>query len=45
MTRRVGRNNTETFDDVPAGVYFVRVRAFNEVGGSPASNEVRVEVR
>lgn len=45
LTRRVGRATTAVFDDVPAGVYFVRVRAFNEVGGSPASNEVRVEVR
>ncbi len=33
-----------TIHDVPPGAYFVRARAVNEVGSSPASNEVRVVV-
>lgn len=45
LTQRVGLTTSVAFEDVPPGVYYVRVRAFNEVGGSPVSNEVRVEVR
>lgn len=45
LTQRVGLRTSVAFDDVPPGVYYVRVRAFNEVGGSPVSNEVRVEVK
>ncbi len=33
-----------TVPSVPPGVYFVRVKAINEVGSSQASNEVRVVV-
>jgi predicted phage tail protein len=32
------------FTDAPAGTYYVRVRARNAAGPSPASNEVRVDV-
>lgn len=46
LSQRVGFETTAmTFDNVPPGVYYVRVRAFNEVGGSPVSNEVQVVVR
>lgn len=33
-----------TIPNVPSGIYYVRVKAVNEVGPSPASNEVRVVV-
>lgn len=32
------------FANVPSGTYYLRVTAHNEVGGSPASNEVQVVV-
>ena len=33
-----------TIPNVPSGIYYVRVKAVNEVGPSPPSNEVRVVV-
>lgn len=33
-----------TFVGVPAGVYFARIRAVNEIGVSPASNEISIAV-
>jgi len=44
-TVRVGQTAQLTIPGVPAGTYYVRVRAFNEVGGSPPSNEIRVVVQ
>ena len=45
LTQRVGLDTTAmTFDNVPPGVYYARIRAFNEVGGSPVSNEIRITV-
>lgn len=43
-TVAVGRVATTNVQGVPPGVYYVRVRAINEVGRSPASNEIRVVV-
>ena len=40
----IGRPTALTVQNVPPGVYYVRLRATNEVGTSPASNEVRVVV-
>lgn len=40
----IGRTSALTVQNVPPGVYYVRVRATNEVGTSPVSNEVRVVV-
>lgn len=41
---RVGQTTSVTIPGVPPGVYYVRIKAFNDVGGSPPSNEVRVVV-
>lgn len=41
----IGSTSQLTISGVPPGTYYVRVRAFNEVGGSPPSNEVRVVVQ
>ena len=43
-TMRVGRTTALTIPNVPPGTYYVRVRALNEVGPSPASADVRVVV-
>lgn len=44
LSQRVGRNDTVIFSGVSPGTYYVRVRAFNEVGGSPVSDEIIVTV-
>lgn len=41
---RVGTATSLTLPGVPPGTYYVRVKALNEVGPSPASTEVRVVV-
>jgi hypothetical protein len=41
---RLGHATSITLPGVPPGVYYVRVRAMNEVGLSPASADVRVVV-
>lgn len=41
---RVGQTSRVTIPGVPAGEYFVRVTARNDVGAGPASNEVRLLV-
>ncbi len=41
---RVGRLTAIGIPGVPPGVYYVRVKGANEVGPSPASNEVRIVV-
>ena len=41
---RVGRATTLAVPDVPPGTYYVRVRAINEIGTSPVSNEVTIIV-
>lgn len=40
----VGTGTSIAIPGVPPGVYYVRVKAMNEVGPSPLSNEVRVVV-
>ena len=40
----VGNVTSVRFDDVPAGVYYVRVRAWNQQGPGPDSNEVTILV-
>ena len=40
----IGRPTALTVQNVPPGVYYVRLRATNEVGTSQTSNEVRVVV-
>ncbi len=42
---RVGAATAVAIPNVPPGTYYVRVTAHNEVGPSPASNEVRVVVQ
>jgi len=42
---RVGAARSVTIPGVPPGAYYVRVKGGNEVGPSPASNEVRVVVQ
>ena len=42
---RVGRSTTFAAPDVPPGTYYVRVRAINEIGTSPPSNELAVVVQ
>lgn len=41
---RVGRATALTIPGVPPGTYYLRVKAVNEVGTGPASNEVAVTV-
>lgn len=41
---RLGRVTSVAIPGVPPGVYYVRVKALNEVGPSPASADVRVVV-
>jgi hypothetical protein len=41
---RVGTATRLTLPGVPPGTYYVRVRALNEVGPSPASSDIRVVV-
>lgn len=41
---RLGRATSVTIPGVPPGVYYVRVKALNEVGPSPASADVRIVV-
>ncbi len=41
---RLGRATSVAIPGVPPGVYYVRVKALNEVGPSPASADVRVVV-
>lgn len=41
---RVGRATRLAIPGVPPGAYYVRVKAHNEVGPSPPSNEIRVVV-
>lgn len=41
---RLGRTTTIAIPGVPPGVYYVRVKAINEVGPSPVSADVRVVV-
>jgi hypothetical protein len=41
----VGLTTSLRVDNVPLGVYFVRVRAINAIGSSPPSTEVMVVVR
>ncbi len=41
---RLGHTTTVTIPGVPPGVYYVRVKALNEVGPSPASSDVRITV-
>ncbi|MDH4065146.1 MAG: fibronectin type III domain-containing protein [Acidobacteriota bacterium] len=43
-TLRVGPTTAITIPGVPAGTYYVRVKAINEIGPSPPSNEIRVVV-
>ena len=41
---RVSRITSLAVPGVPPGRYYVRIKAVNEVGASPASNEIRVDV-
>ncbi len=41
---RVGTTTSLTLPGVPPGTYYVRVRALNEVGPSPASSDIRVVI-
>ena len=41
---RLGHTTSIAIPGVPPGVYYVRVKALNEVGPSPASADVRVVV-
>ena len=42
---RMGQSTNVGIPGVPPGTYFVRVKAVNEVGASPPSNEVRIVVQ
>ena len=42
---RLNHSTRIAIPGVPAGTYYVRVKAINEVGASPPSNEVRVVVQ
>ncbi len=42
---RLGLETSLGITNVPPGVYYVRVRAINEIGTSPPSPEIRVEVQ
>jgi hypothetical protein len=44
FTRRTNGNLSMTVDAVPAGTYYVRLRALNDSGASAASPEVVVTV-
>lgn len=45
LAQRVGLTTSISFDNVPPGVYYVRVKGINEIGASPPSNEMQVIVR
>ena len=44
LSHRVGLETSVSVANVPPGVYYLRVRAINEIGKSPASPEIRVVV-
>jgi hypothetical protein len=44
LALRLGLVTEFSVDNVPPGVYYVRVRAINEIGTSPVSNEMQVIV-
>lgn len=44
LTQRLPLTTMVVFADVPPGTYYVRVRAFNELGAGAVSTDVRVDV-
>lgn len=44
LTQRVGSTTMVVYASVPSGTYYVRVRAYNELGSGPHSHEVAVIV-